>query len=324
MEFNWTLFTQYLILGVTNGALIALIALGYTLVYGIVELINFAHGEVFMMGAFFTVTVVGAMGIVNGAGWGQIALVSAVALLAAMAFSGALNWSIDKLVYQRLRSAPRLAPLIAAIGISFILQGIGIYWKGSANILPPPLIPSDVRSLNILTEWFGLDTRIRFRALDLAVILLTIPLLAGLSWLVYRTRTGKAMRAVAQDRGAAALMGIDVNRTIATAFLIGGVLAGAAGFIITYYTNSARFTMGFRYGLFAFTAAVLGGIGNLSGAVLGGLIIGLVWQFSDGFLQQYIPWWGAQWTPAMIFGVLVLVMVFKPSGLLGESVPEKV
>lgn len=324
MDFNWTLFTQYLILGITNGALIALIALGYTLVYGIVELINFAHGEVFMMGALFTVTVVGAMGIVNGAGWGQIALVSAVALLAAMAFSGALNWGIDKLVYQRLRSAPRLAPLIAAIGISFILQGIGIYWKGSANILPPPLIPNDVRSLNILTEWFGLDTRIRFRALDLAVILLTIPLLAGLSWLVYRTRTGKAMRAVAQDRGAAALMGIDVNRTIATAFLVGGVLAGAAGFIITYYTNSARFTMGFRYGLFAFTAAVLGGIGNLNGAVLGGLIIGLVWQFSDGFLQQYIPWWGAQWTPAMIFGVLVLVMVFKPSGLLGESVPEKV
>ena len=118
--------------------------------------------------------------------------------------------------------------------------------------------------------------------------------------------------------------GIDVNRTISIAFLVGGLLAGAAGFIIAYYTNSARFTMGFRYGLFAFTAAVLGGIGNLNGAVLGGLIIGLVWQFSDGFIQQYIPWWGAQWTPAMIFGVLVLVMVFKPSGLLGESVPEKV
>ena len=324
MDFNWTLFTQYLILGVTNGALIALIALGYTLVYGIVELINFAHGEVFMMGALFAVTVVGAFGIANGSGWGQIALAAAVSLLAAMAFSGALNWGIDRLVYQRLRSAPRLAPLIAAIGISFILQGVGIYWKGSANILPPPLVPTDVRSLNILTEWFGLDTRIRFRALDLAVILLTIPLLAALSWLVYRTRTGKAMRAVAQDRGAAALMGIDVNRTISIAFLVGGLLAGAAGFIIAYYTNSARFTMGFRYGLFAFTAAVLGGIGNLNGAVLGGLIIGLVWQFSDGFIQQYIPWWGAQWTPAMIFGVLVLVMIFKPSGLLGESVPEKV
>ncbi len=324
MEFNLTLFTQYLILGITNGALIALIALGYTLVYGIVELINFAHGEVFMMGAFLSLTAVGAFGLVSGAGWAQIVLVSLVAFVASMIFSGALNWSIDRLVYRRLRNSPRLAPLIAAIGISFILQGIGIYWKGSNTVLPPALIPTDVRSINILTDWLGLDTRLRFRALDLAVILLTVPLLLGLSWLVYRTRTGKAMRAVAQDRGAAALMGIDVNRTIATAFLVGGVLAGAAGFIIAYYTNTARFQMGFRYGLFAFTAAVLGGIGNLNGAVLGGLIIGLVWQLSDGFLGTYIPWWGAQWTPLMIFSVLVLVMIFKPTGLLGEAVPEKV
>jgi branched-chain amino acid transport system permease protein len=323
MEFNWTLFTQYLILGITNGALIALIALGYTLVYGIVELINFAHGEVFMMGAFLSLTAVGAFGVATGAPWWQIALVSLVALVAAMIFSGALNWSIDRVVYRRLRAAPRLAPLIAAIGLSFILQGIGIYWKGSNTILPPALIPTDIRSFNLLTDLFGLDTRLRFRALDLAVILLTIPLLAGLSWLVYRTRTGKAMRAVAQDRGAAALMGIDVNRTIATAFLVGGILAGAAGFIIAYYTNTARFQMGFRYGLFAFTAAVLGGIGNLNGAVLGGLLIGLVWQMSDGFLQTFVPWWGAQWTPTMIFGVLVLVMIFRPNGLLGESVPEK-
>jgi branched-chain amino acid transport system permease protein len=324
MEFNWTLFAQYLILGVTNGALIALIALGYTLVYGIVELINFAHGEVFMMGAFLSLSAVSAFGLVSGAGWAQIAVVALVAMLAAMLFSGVLNWSIDRIVYRRLRAAPRLAPLIAAIGISFILQGIGIYWKGSTTILPPDLIPTDIRSMNILTDVLGLETRIRFRALDLAVILLTVPLLLGLSWLVYRTRTGKAMRAVAQDRGAAALMGIDVNRTIATAFLVGGILAGAAGFIVAYYTNTARFQMGFRYGLFAFTAAVLGGIGNLNGAVLGGLIIGLVWSMSDGFLQTYIPWWGAQWTPLIIFGVLVLVMVFKPTGLLGEAVPEKV
>jgi branched-chain amino acid transport system permease protein len=324
MAFNWTLFTQYIILGVTNGALIALIALGYTLVYGIVELINFAHGEVFMMGAFLSLTAVGAFGVTSGAPWWEIVLVSLVALVAAMAFSGALNWSIDRIVYRRLRAAPRLAPLIAAIGLSFILQGIGIYWKGSTTVLPPDLIPTNIRSFNILTQLLGLDTRLRFRILDLAVILLTIPLLLGLSWLVYRTRTGKAMRAVAQDRGAAALMGIDVNRTIATAFLVGGILAGAAGFITAYYTNTARFQMGFRYGLFAFTAAVLGGIGNLNGAVLGGLIIGLVWSMSDGFLQTYVPWWGAQWTPLMIFGVLVLVMIFKPNGLLGESVPEKV
>jgi branched-chain amino acid transport system permease protein len=324
MEFNWTLFIQYIILGITNGALIALIALGYTLVYGIVEIINFAHGEVFMMGAFISLTIVSAMGIASGAGWASIALAAVLAMLIAMVFSGVINWGIDRVVYRRLRTAPRLAPLIAAIGVSFILQGVGIYWKGSTTLLPPELIPSNVRSLNILTAWFGLDTRIRFRVLDLAVILLTIPLLLALSWLVYRTRTGKAMRAVAQDRGAAALLGIDVNRTIAMAFLIGGVLAGAAGFITAYYINAARFQMGFRYGLYAFTAAVLGGIGNLNGAVLGGLIIGLVWQMSDGFLQGFIPWWGAQWTPLMIFGVLVLVMVFKPTGLLGEDVPDKV
>src|SRR5215218_3016070 len=147
MEFNWTLFTQYIILGITNGALIALIALGYTLVYGIVELINFAHGEVFMMGAFLSLTTVSAFGLTSGAGWAQIALVSLLAMVAAMAFSGAINWGIDRVVYRRLRNAPRLAPLIAAIGISFILQGIGIYWKGSTTILPPTLIPTDFRSI---------------------------------------------------------------------------------------------------------------------------------------------------------------------------------
>jgi branched-chain amino acid transport system permease protein len=324
MEFNWTLFTQYIILGITNGALIALIALGYTLVYGIVELINFAHGEVFMMGSFLAISLVGVFGATTGAPVWQIVFIALLSLVAAMAFSGAINWGIDRVVYRRLRASPRLAPLIAAIGLSFILQGIGIYWKGPTPQLPPPLFPTNVRAINILTDWFGLDTRLRFRLLDLAVIVLTVPLLIALSWLVYRTRTGKAMRAVAQDRGAAALMGIDVNRTIAIAFLIGGILAGAAGFITAYYLNSTRFNIGFRYGLFAFTAAVLGGIGNLNGAVLGGLIIGLVWQLSDGFMQTYVSWWGAQWTPTIIFGVLVLVMIFKPTGLLGEAVPEKV
>src|SRR5215218_9928117 len=147
MDFNWTTFIRYLILGITNGALIALIALGYTLVYGIVELINFAHGEVFMMGAFLALTAVGAFGLASGTGWGRIVLVSLVALIASMVFSGALNWGIDRVVYRRLRNAPRLAPLIAAIGISFILQGIGIYWKGSTTILPPTLIPTDFRSI---------------------------------------------------------------------------------------------------------------------------------------------------------------------------------
>jgi branched-chain amino acid transport system permease protein len=324
MDFNVNLFVQYLINGVTNGMLIALIALGYTLVYGIIELINFAHGEVFMMGALFAITVVGMTQVTDDSPALAIILVAIFALVAAMIFSGSLNWTIDRVVYRRLRSAPRLAPLIAAIGLSFILQGIGIYWIGSNNVKPPDLISNDIRALNILREWFMLDTRIRLRPLDLVVVGVTIPLLLLLSYFVYRTRTGKAMRATAQDREAAALMGIDVNRTIATAFLVGGALAGAAAFITMYYTNSASFRMGFRYGLFAFTAAVLGGIGNLTGAVIGGLIIGIVWQMSDGFVQGYIPWWGAQWTPVAIFGVLVIVMVFKPSGLLGEHTVDKV
>jgi branched-chain amino acid transport system permease protein len=324
MDFNWTLFTQYIIIGVATGSLIALIALGYTLVYGIIELINFAHGEVFMMGAFFAATVVGLSGVTSDSTGFAILGILLLALVAAMAFSAFVNYGIDRIAYKRLRNAPRLAPLIAAIGMSFILQNIGIYWKGSNPFTPPSIIPLEYRSLNILTEWFGLETRIRVRIFDVMVVGITIPLLIGLLWFVYRTRIGTAMRATAQDREAAALMGIDINRTIGVAFLLGGSLAGAAGLIALYYNNSARFQMGFQYGLFAFTAAVLGGIGNLTGAMLGGLLIGLVWAFSDGFMKLYIPGWGAQWTSSVIFGVLVLVMVFRPSGLLGEQTADKV
>ncbi len=318
------LFAQYMVIGIANGSLIALIALGYTIVYGIVELINFAHGEVFMMGAYFALTVVATTAVDSTSGWAAIIGVSLLALIGAMIFSASINWSIDRVAYRRLRNAPRLAPLITAIGFSFILQQFAIYWKGSNPMSPPPLIPSEYRTYNILTEWFGLDTNIRVRPIDLAVVLITIPLLLLLQWFVQRTRTGKAMRATAQDRDASALMGIDVNRAISIAFIVGGLLAGAAGFIALYYNNSARPGMGFRYGLFAFTAAVVGGVGNLGGAVLGGFIIGIVWSLSDGFVKEYVPWWGAQWTPSLIFGLLVVTMVFRPSGLLGEHTTEKV
>jgi len=277
-----------------------------------------------MMGAFMALTVVGLAGLGGDSSWGAIVGVALLTLAAAMLFSALINAGIDRIAYRRLRNAPRLAPLIAAIGFSFILQNIGIYWLGSNPVTAPTLLPTEYRAFNVLTEWFGLDTRIRLRLLDVAVVAVTLPLLAGLSWFVYKTRTGKAMRAVAQDREAAALMGIDINRTISVAFLLGGALAGAAGMIALFYNNAARFQMGFRYGLFAFTAAVLGGIGNLSGAVLGGLLIGIVWALSDGFMKEYIPAWGAQWTPAVIFAVLVIVMVFKPSGLLGEQTADKV
>ena len=324
MDFNVNLFVQLIIIGLANGALIALIALGYTMVYAIVELINFAHGEVFMMGAFVAFSVISYSGITSKDPFFNVLGIAILAFLVAMCFSALINVSIDRFAYRRLRNAPRLAPLICAIGFSFILQQLAIYWKGANPLSPPALIPTKYRTYNILTEWFSLETKIRLRPLDLVVFGVTIPLLLALSWFVYKTRTGKAMRATAQDRDAAALMGIDINRTISVAFLVGGSLAGAAGFIALYYNNTARPTMGCRYGLYAFTAAVLGGIGNLNGAVIGGFLIGLTWSMSDGFMKDYIPGWGAQWTPAVIFGLLVLTMVFRPGGIFGEQTAEKV
>jgi branched-chain amino acid transport system permease protein len=246
-----------------------------------------------------------------------------------MAFSGLLNAAIDTVAYRKLRNGPKLAPLIAAIGMSFILQNIAIYWKGSNTFAAPDLIPRHIRTYNVLKEWpilrdWFADSTLRLRLIDVFVIGVTIPLLFLLSWFVYRTRIGTAMRATAQDREAAALMGIDINRTIAVAFLVGGSLAGAAGMIALFYNNAARFSLGFRYGLFAFTAAVLGGIGNLAGAVVGGFLIGLIWSFSDGFMGNYVSGWGGQWTNSVIFSILILVLVFKPSGLLGQEVPDKV
>ncbi len=329
MGFEWTQFFQYLIIGLASGSLIALIALGYTLVYGIIELINFAHGEVFMMGAFFAATVVLATGVNDESAIPLILVALGASLLLSMAFSGVLNALIDRVAYRRLRSAPRLAPLIAAIGVSFILQNVAIYWKGSNPFTAPDLIPRDYRSYNVLREWpllrdWFADSTLRLRLLDVFVIGITIPLLLLLSWFVYRTRIGTAMRATAQDREAAALMGIDINRTIGVAFALGGALAGAAGMIALFYNNSGRFQMGFQYGLFAFTAAVLGGIGNLGGAVLGGFLIGLIWSYSDGFIGNYISGWGSQWTNSLIFAILIIVLVFRPSGLLGQATPDKV
>lgn len=329
MEFTWTLFFQFMIIGLASGSLIALIALGYTLVYGIIELINFAHGEVFMMGAFFASTVILVTGVTSDSSTALIILVLVLALFASMAFAGVLNAGIDRIAYQRLRNAPRLAPLITAIGVSFILQNLGIYWKGPNPFTAPDLIPREWRSYNVLKEWpilrdWFAESTLRLRLIDLFVIGVTIPLLVLLSWFVYRTRIGTAMRATAQDREAAALMGIDINRTIGTAFLLGGLLAGAAGMVALMYNNSGRFQMGFQYGLYAFTAAVLGGIGNLAGAVLGGFLIGLIWSYSDGMMGILVSGWGSQWTSTVIFGILILVLVFRPSGLLGESVPDKV
>lgn len=303
-------FVSQLVIGVTNGAIIALIALGYTLVYGIIELINFAHGDNFMIGSFVGITVLSGTfvgieffaPIVGDEGTLIKIFGVAIAFFVAMAACGLLGVGIERVAYKPLRNSPRLAVLITAIGMSFILQNIGLIWKGPAQVPFPELISG----ANILP-----GEAVIFRWKDLFVIAVTIPLLVGLSYFISNTRQGKAMRAVAQDKEAASMMGINVNRTISVTFLLGGILAGASGVMYGLFNGISVFNVGFTQGLYAFTAAVLGGIGNLSGAVVGGFLIGIIGSMAD----QYI---GVRWTSIVIFAVLILVLVFRPRGLLGD------
>jgi branched-chain amino acid transport system permease protein len=307
-------FLQQLIIGLSNGLIIALIALGYTMVYGIIELINFAHGDLFMLGCFCALTLVGVIGPEHA--W----LAVIVMLTATPLFCGGLNWLVDRLAYRHLRHAPRLAPLVSAIGVSFVFLNLGLFWGGvPMEVFALGKIaaaPKDFPDLISNRNLFG-DSAVNFTAKDLMVSVVTIPLMLGLTWFVKRTRTGKAMRAVAQDQRAAQLMGIPVERVIGNTFLLGGALAGVASVVFALYNNSIYFQMGYRAGIDAFTAAVLGGIGNLPGAVLGGVLIGLVRAFSDQYLA-------ARWTNVMVFTILILVLVFRPSGLLGAKHREKV
>jgi branched-chain amino acid transport system permease protein len=305
-------FVQTIIIGLSNGLIYALVALGYTLVYGIIELINFAHGDVFMLGAMVAFTLLVSLGVLPGMPIIEILFLVLVVLAITMALTALLNVSIERIAYRPLRSAPRLAPLISAIGMSFVLQNVGLLWKGPANLGFPDVIPN----ANILTTWFGFDTAISVSFKQLFAAAVTIPLLIGLTWFVSKTRQGKAMRATAQDPDTAGLMGIDVNRTIAITFVIAGALAGAAGLVQVLYNNTTVWNLGFRFGLNSFTSAVLGGIGNLQGAVLGGIVLGLINAFSDRYLS-------AQWTNALVFGVLIAVLVFRPTGLLGQQLADR-
>jgi branched-chain amino acid transport system permease protein len=292
--------------GLSNGTIWALIALGYTLVYGIIELINFAHGEVFMIGSFVAVSIWGTLGATDATGLGGSVLAILVGLIVAMLASGTLNTMIERVAYRPLRGAPKLAPLITAIGMSFILQNVGLLWRPTPDS-SPDLIGSQVDYFTI----FG----VAIEHSDVFAVVVTVPLLVALVWFVSSTRHGKAMRATAQDPDAARLMGIDVDRTISLTFLLGGLLAGAAGMIYALYNGTIQFNQGFTAGLIAFTAAVMGGIGNLKGAVVGGLIIGVIQSVSDTHFGQV-------WTPAVVFAILILVMVFRPQGLFGEETRE--
>ncbi len=293
--------------GISNGSIWALVALGYTLVYGIIELINFAHGEVFMIGSLVSAGLFGTLGLTTATGTGGLVLGLLVTLILAMLASGSLNTMIERVAYRPLRSAPKLAPLITAVGFSFILQNVGILWIGGSPEGIPDLI-------NAQKELFSIGG-VSISQGDVLAVAATIPLVLLLTTFISQSRLGRAMRATAQDPEAARLMGINVDTTISLTFVLGGLMAGAAGLIYALYQTTIWFFQGFQAGLIAFTAAVMGGIGNLHGAVLGGLIIGVIQQISDNRI-------GGQWTPAIVFAYLVLIMVFKPQGLLGEETRE--
>ncbi|HEU4658989.1 MAG TPA: branched-chain amino acid ABC transporter permease [Capillimicrobium sp.] len=293
--------------GLSNGSILALIAVGYTLVYGIIELINFAHGEVFMIGSFTAVSFWGTIGLGLTTGTLPLILGLLLVLVVAMLTCGVLNVMIERVAYRPLRTAPKLAPLITAVGMSFVLQNVGLLWIGGSPASVDDLIHAQQ---NVFT-FLG----IRVDRADLMAFAVTIPLVAALTWFVAKARLGKAMRATAQDPEAARLMGINVDTTISLTFLIGGMMAGAAGLIYALYQTTIWYFQGFNAGLLAFTAAVMGGIGNLRGAVIGGLIIGCIQQISDNRINT-------SWTPAIVFAYLILIMVFRPQGLIGEETRE--
>jgi branched-chain amino acid transport system permease protein len=293
--------------GLSNGAIWSLVAIGYTLVYGIIELINFAHGDVFMIGSFVSFGIYGTIGLTAATGTFGLVGGLALTLVVAMLACASLNVMIERVGYRPLRNAPRLAPLITAVGFSFILQNVGLLWLGGSQRGIPDLIDTQKELVNLggVSVSHG----------DLLALAVTAPLVLLLTGFVATSRIGKAMRATAQDPEAARLMGINVDTTISLTFLLGGLMAGAAGLIYALYQTTIWFFQGFQAGLIAFTAAVMGGIGNLWGAVLGGLIIGCIQQISDNRI-------GSEWTPAIVFVYLVLIMVFRPQGLLGEETRE--
>jgi branched-chain amino acid transport system permease protein len=293
--------------GLSNGAIWALVALGYTLVYGIIELINFAHGEVFMIGSLVSAGLFGTLGLTEATGTGGLILGLLLILVLAMLASGSLNTMIERVAYRPLRNAPKLAPLITAVGFSFILQNVGLLWIGGSPEGIPDLIDAQEELFSI--------AGVSVSRGDVLAVAATIPLVLLLTTFISQSRLGRAMRATAQDPEAARLMGINVDTTISLTFVLGGIMAGAAGLIYALYQTTIWYFQGFQAGLIAFTAAVMGGIGNLQGAVLGGFIIGIIQQISDNRI-------GGEWTPAIVFAYLVMIMVFRPSGLLGEETRE--
>jgi branched-chain amino acid transport system permease protein len=314
------IFPQVLLDGITLGFMYALIALGYTMVYGVLEFINFAHSEIFIFGAFVGVELLLTF---KAAGWLDLlpwVVVLVVVLLAGMAASGLLAVLVERTAYRPLRHAPRLIPLISAIGVSFFLQDTfrlaESLWRNAFNLVYPPM--------DALNHRFELTQTIDVSMKSLVVIVAALLMLWGLHSLVNRTKIGKAIRAVAEDQAAASLMGINVNRMISLTFLIGGAMGGGAGVLFGMQYSLINPYTGFIPGLKAFTAAVLGGIGNIPGAMLGGLLLGILEAFGASYLSLLTGGaFGAEYKDILAFSILILILIFRPKGLLGEVVRER-
>ena len=301
-------FLQQTINGITLGAVYGLIAIGYTMVYGIVGMINFAHGEIYMIGAFVAViafTLLGMMGVT----WVPAAVL--IVLVTTMLFTAAYGWAVERIAYRPLRGSFRLAPLISAIGMSIFLQNYVQLLQGARVKSIQPIVTGAIPLIE--TGHF----HVAVTHIQILIIALTIVLMIGFSWLITRTRFGRAQRACEQDQTMAALLGIDVDRTISMTFMIGAILAAVAGVMVTLYYGVVDFFIGFQAGLKAFAAAVLGGIGSLPGAMLGGFLIGLV----EAYWSAYFS---IEYKDIATFSILILVLIFRPTGLLGRPDVEKV
>ena len=304
------IFIQQLINGITLGAMYAVVALGYTMVYGIIQLINFAHGELVMIGAMVAFTLLGMLTPL-----GVPALLAVLlATLCAMLVCAILGYAMERLAYRPLRGAPRLAPLISAIGVSIILQHLALMvWSRN-----PLAFPQVVKSESYALGGAAITN------IQIGILAISIVMMGGLAWLVYHTRLGTAMRATSQNPQMAALLGVDANRVIAMTFIIGAGLAAVAGVMVGSYYGIAQYTMGSNLGLKAFCAAVLGGIGNIPGAMLGGVLLGLVEALGAGYIGDLTNnVFGSNYQDVFAFLVLILVLVFRPSGLLGERVGDR-
>jgi branched-chain amino acid transport system permease protein len=301
-------FLQQLINGLTLGAIYGLIAIGYTMVYGIIGMINFAHGEIYMIGAFLSIITFLVLGTI-GISYVPVALL--VVLLVSVCLTATYGWTVERLAYRPLRGSPRLAPLISAIGMSIFLQNYVQLLQGARNKVLQPVI----RGGEPLLELEGFTVQISY--LQIVIIVLTIVLMVGFTVLIARTSLGRAQRACEQDQKMAALLGVNVDRTISLTFVIGAGLAAVAGLMVTLYYGVIDFYIGFLAGIKAFTAAVLGGIGSLPGAMLGGILIGLI----ESMWSAYFP---VEYKDVAAFTVLVLVLIFLPTGLLGRPEVEKV